>query len=79
MVGDNPETLSSPDVNRDGRYEEFLECQWQIQAVEGHYLTAKVLTIDLDSCNSTDCSCDFIEVSFIPGGYDDHPLTSFTG
>lgn len=54
--------MVSPDFNRDGNYEEFLDCVWLIYAKPFHYITANFISLDMDSCNSTSCNCDYVEV-----------------
>lgn len=59
-----PYILQAPDVDRDGKYEPFLSCDWLILAPEAHQVRIKIDRLDVQNCtdgNNT-CTCDYIEV-----------------
>ncbi|XP_054274028.1 cubilin-like isoform X2 [Macrosteles quadrilineatus] len=59
-----PYILQAPDVDRDGKYEPLLSCDWLILAPEAHQVRIKIDRLDVQNCtdgNNT-CTCDYLEV-----------------
>ncbi|XP_068081387.1 cubilin [Anabrus simplex] len=69
------QTIRSPDVDRDNRYEANLDCHWLIRAQDGQVLNVRMTSFQLEPCNNTNtnssnyCGCDFLEVYDGPSQY----------
>lgn len=58
-----PYTLKSVDVNKDGKYEPNLSCDWLLLAPESHQIHLSFTKFDVQNC--TNCTCDVLEVSVV--------------
>ena len=63
MNSSSPSVFESPDVNRDGKYEDNLECVWTIFAPENYVLSISFTQFTVDT-KSIACG-DYVEVNTV--------------
>ena len=55
--------ITSPDLDKDGRYDFNLNCTWIIEVDERHFIEFRLLNLNI--MTSEDCSGDRLSVSIV--------------
>ena len=53
--------ISLRDVDQDGRYDNYVSCNWSVMAAKGHVILFKIFSMDIEP--SANCQYDYLKVS----------------